>query len=218
MTPEEQAAKTAADTLAADEAAKKAAEDAAKTPPHDPLKEEAERLRKQDGRTELEKALYTMEKIGERIKELGGDPAAVFVEPPQDSNDDAPVTVGMLKKLEQERAAKSAHTLAEEQIKDDTELELVKHHLTNSIKPSGNALVDLQKARAIVNETKNRMIAEEATRKKDPQRNSKSSGAPGSHQPAFVPTEEEQKFMGPPWKLTQKQIEDARTITAKNQE
>ncbi len=219
MTPEQIAAQQAAAAAAKqaeDEAAKKAAEDAAKNSP-DPLKEEAERVKKEkEGKTELEKALYTRNQIDKRIKELQGDTEVPEV--PEDADDNAPVTVGMLKKLEQDKAAKTALTLAEEQIKDSTELELVKHHLENSVKPSGNAVADLQKARAIVNETKNRMIAEEATRRQDPNRYSKGTGGPGpAPEGVFTPTAEESMYMRPPFNVKKDQIIAARKLVAQLQ-
>ena len=161
------------------QAAKEAAEALAKAKEssQDPLKVEADRVKKEsEGKSELERAIFTYKKTGrtqsairQRIIELGGDPDAIDGAGPSNNGgseeDNAPVTVGMLKKIEQEKAVKTAITLAQEQIKDPTELELVLHHLDVSVKPSGNASSDLAKARAIVNEIKNRQIAEEATRR-----------------------------------------------------
>lgn len=229
MTPEEQAAakKAEADKAAADEAAKKATEEAAKNS-QDPLKAEAERIKKEkEGKSELEKAIYTYKKhdkskeaIRERIIELGGnpddidDPANPDVEPA----DNAPVTVGMLKKIEQEKAAKTAINLANEQITDDTERELTLHHLEHSVKPSGNPEEDLRKARAIVNEVKNRQIVEEITRKQTPNRTSKNNGAPASFEGEFIPTAEEQMYMRAPWNLSVEAIKKARKDGAGTQE
>jgi len=208
----EKEAATAAAKLAEDEAAKKAAEDAAKSS-QDPLKVEADKIKKEkEGRTELEKAIFTRNQIDKRIKELGGDtPADAGGE---NEEDKAPVTVGMLKKIEQDKAAKTALTLANEQIQDETERELVIHHLENSIKPSGNAVTDLAKARAIVNETKNRQIAEEATRRQNPQRYSKAGGAPAQGGENFEPTPEELSYMRPPFNLTKDKILAARKAAA----
>lgn len=212
MTPEEQKAAddaAAAAAKQAEEDAKKATEEAAKNPPQDPLKEEAERIRKEkEGKTELEKAIFTRNKINSRIRELGGDAEEPTAD--EDPDDNVPVTVGMLKKRDQERAAKTALSLADEQVQDETERDLVKHHLENSIKSSGNPSEDLRKARALVNETKNRQIAEDAARKRDPQRTSRASGAPGKIEPTFEPTAEELPFMRPPWNMTKDQIIAAR--------
>jgi hypothetical protein len=165
-------------------------EDKPQEPLQDPIKKELEKVEnKSKGRTELEKAIFTKKQIEKRIAELGGESGTPTVD------DDAPVTVGMLKKLEQEKASKTAQTLAEEQIEDEHELELTKYHLTNTIKSSGNAEEDLKIARAIVNTVKNSMIVDEVARKTSPKRTSAGSSAPGKHEEAFEPTSDELAFM-----------------------
>lgn len=198
MTPEEIAAKAEADATAATEKTSQ-----------DPLKVEAERINKEkEGRTELEKAIFTRNKINSRIKELGGD-AVDPIADPDNEDDKKPVTVGDLKRIEADKAAQTALTLANE-IADETERELVIHHLNNSVRPSGDAKGDLAKARAIVNEVKNRQIAEEATRRQDPKRNGHGSGSPGRSEGVFEATPEEMAYMKPPFNLTKEKILEAR--------
>ena len=145
----------------------------------DPLKTELERVQK-TGRTELEKAQFSLKKNAERLKELGGDPNSVLgIEHVEEANDedDQPVTVGMLKKLQQQNASKTAIQQAEE-ITNETERELVKYHLNNSIKSTGSPTEDLKLARALVNAVKNSQIIEEVARKSAPKTHSNASGAP----------------------------------------
>ena len=182
------------------------------TPPLDPIKKELEKI-KTTGHTEAEKAAFSLKKNAERVKELGGDPASILgikpsteVEP---EDDDAPVTVGMLKKREAQKSQTSALELAES-ITDADEKELVKHYLSNRIIPSGNPQEDLNFARAAVNSVKNGMIADEATRITPPRTTSSAPGAPARVTEVFTPTEQELAYMKAPFNLTQEQIIAAR--------
>lgn len=178
----------------------------------DPLKEELEKVQR-TGRTEAEKAAFSLKKNAERAKELGIDPAEVLglsVEKPVDvvEDDDAPVTVGMLKKLQQEGARKTALQMADD-ITNETERELTKYYLENRIVPSGNPTQDLADARGLVNSKKNSLILEEASRKTAPKSFSSATSAPARHEEPVEFTKDEitlMKFAG----LTKEEVIAAR--------
>lgn len=170
----------------------------------DPLEAELEKVQsKSEGRTELEKAIFKRNQIDNRIKELKGD------DEPEETDDDAPVTVGMLKKLQQEAAVKTALQLADE-IPNKIESQLVKYHIENSIRSTGNPTEDLRLARAIVNSTKNSQIAEEMGRKTTAKTHSSSSGAPAKHQVEQELTAEETLYMKQ-FHLTKEEVLKARS-------
>jgi len=152
----------------------------------DPLETELEKVRAKTGRTEKEKAEFTLKKNAERVKELGGDPTSILgiereTKEEIDNEDDAPMTVGMYKKIQQQSATKTALQLASE-IENETERELTKYHLENTIKSTGNPTEDLRLARSLVNAVKNTQILEEATRKVAPKTHSSASSAPLKHE------------------------------------
>ncbi len=175
----------------------------------DPLKTELEKVQKIAGRSELEKAQFSLKKNAERLKELGGDPTSILgvQDIIEDSNDDdAPVTMGMLKKMQMESATKTAKQLADE-ISDETERELVKYYLENRVVPSGNPKQDLEDARGIVNAKKNAQILEEVARKTTARTHSNSTSAPLKSEPEQPDlTKEEMQFMRPPFNMTKEQI------------
>src|ERR1035437_529481 len=131
----------------------------------DPLKTELERVQKSKYSDE-EKAEFTFKKQAERLKALGKDPASILgiEKSDEEDGDDTPLTVGMLKKMQQETASKTALQQADE-IQNETERELVKFHLQNTIKSTGTPTEDLKLARALVNSVKNSQIMEENNRK-----------------------------------------------------
>lgn len=182
-------------------------------PEQDPLKTELDTIQRKQGRSEKEKAEFTLKKTAERVKELGGDPNSILgiemkevVEPDED---DMPVTVGMLKKLQQQTTFKTALQEAEE-IPNETERELVKYHLENTIKSTGNPSEDLRLARALVNSVKNTKIIEEVARKGQPKDHSTSSGVDANQDKETIFTEEEKQMMKAPFLLTEKDVLDAR--------
>lgn len=177
------------------------------TPEQDPLKIELERVTKV-GRTEKEKAEFTLKKTAERIKELGGDPNSILGIEKEETNedDDQPLTIGMYKKIQQVSAAKSASQLAEE-IQNETERELVKYHLENSIKSSGIPSEDLKLARALVNAVKNTQIIEEAKRKPVAKTHSSGSGNPAiDNEVKGELTPDEKLFLNKPFSMTREAI------------
>lgn len=177
----------------------------------DPLKTELERVQK-GGRTEKEKAEFSLRKTAERLAELGGDATAILgikVEDTIEDEDDLPVTKGELRKLMVQGATKNALQLAED-IEDQTEKELVKYYLENRIAPSGNPQEDLRDARRIVNSLKNEQIIKEAARKTPPKTHSNSSGVDAKQEQEIVLTADELQLMKHPFKMTKEQVLAAR--------
>jgi hypothetical protein len=172
----------------------------------DPLKTELERVQRKSTKTPVEKLLYTKARVEKQLKELGVDEEGYNSEIDED---DTPLTVGMLKKLQAEGAAKTALQQANE-IKNETERELVKFHLQNTIKSTGLPNEDLKLARALVNAVKNTQIIQEQTRKTPPKTHSNSSGVDAKHEKEIVYTAEELAFMRPPFNNTPAQILAAR--------
>lgn len=160
----------------------------------DPIKSELDKIQKKGkGKTELEKAIFTKKQIEKRIAELKGETGDE--ELPEEVDDNAPVTVGMLKKIQKEQTVKTALALSED-IEDEHEKELTKYHLQNTIKPSGNAQEDFRNARTLVNALKNKQIIEEVGRKpKTVKRTSSGGSAPAKYEEPFEPTAEELKMM-----------------------
>jgi len=176
------------------------------TTEEDPLKIELEKLQRTapKGRTKEEKLLYSKKRIEEQLKELG------IEDEPEDDEDSKPVTVGMLKKLQEQTATKTALQLADE-VSNETERELLKFHLENTIRSTGNPQEDLRLAQGLVNAAKNKQIIDESLRK--PQATSHSS-APGSPLKLEKPQEDftpaEIAFMRPPFNMTKEQVIAAR--------
>lgn len=214
MTEQEKAEQEKAVTAAAAQKAKEEA-DAKALAEQDPLKNELSRVQniKKPTYTEKEKAEYTLRKNAERVKELGGDPTSIIgVDSGDIDEDDKPMTVGMFKRQQQEIASRSALQLADE-ITNETERELIKYHIQNTIRPTGNPNEDLRIARTLTNAAKNAQIMEEANRKG--QAKSYSSGSSADAKYDAVASQEltkaEQRFLLKPYKMTKEQIIKART-------
>lgn len=174
------------------------------TPEQDPLKTELEKVQRK-GRSKAEKLLYTKKRVDEQLKELG-----IEDDQSEPDEDDKPVTVGMLKKLQQQTATKTALQLAEE-VTNPTERELLIYHLENTIRSTGNPQQDFELARGLVNAVKNKQIIEESIRKPIARTHASGSGAPAkANKPQDDLTPEEQAFMKPPFNLSREQIIKAR--------
>lgn len=146
-----------------------------------PLKEELEKVQMSHGkRTEEEKLLYTFNRIQKQLKEKGIEVPTEEITHREDE-DNRPLTVAEYKKLKALDSEKTAMTLADN-IDDEYERELVKHHISNTIKPSGNAEQDLKNARLLVNSIKNGKIIEEVQRKTTPKTHSTGSGQPAKQE------------------------------------
>ncbi len=114
----------------------------------------------------------------------------------------------MLKKIQQENASKTALQQADE-ITNEVERELVKHHLQNTIRSTGVPAEDLKLARALVNAVKNTKIIEETTRKVEPKSHSNSSSVDAKVEKEVTLTIDEQQLMKVGG-LTLKEVVDAR--------
>lgn len=208
--------KLSAEEIAAAEAAKKETDAKAKADAdalalsQDPLKKERERIEnKGAGRTHKEKLLFSKKKIEEELAALDGDNAKDSDS--LDLDDDKPMTVGDFKKLEQKKAQQTAVQMADD-IDDEDERELVKHHISHTIKSSGNPAEDLKNARAIVNSTKNSQIIEEVSRKRDAKSFSSAAGVGAKKaDEVFTPTRDEEDMMRA-FGLTEKEVLKARAL------
>lgn len=208
--------KLSAEEIATAEVAQKVADDKAKAEAdaialsQDPLKKERERIEKKgEGRTHKEKLLFSKKKIDEELAKLNEDEGVT--ETDLDVDDAKPLTVGDLKKFRREEAKHTALQMADD-IDDEDERELTKHHLSHTIKPSGNPTEDLKNARTLVNSTKNQQIIEDVNRKRDPKNHASGAGAGAKKtDDVFTPTAEELSFMRN-FGLTEKDILNARKI------
>lgn len=166
----------------------------------DLLKTELENVQRK-GRTKAEKLIYTKKRIEEQLKELGVDDEV--------SADEKPLTLGDLKRIQQETVVKTALDLADE-ISNPTEKDLTKYHLENTIRSTGNPQKDLELARGLVNAVKNKEVLEEFQRKIPAKTSISNPGAPARTQQQEDFTPEELAYMKPPWNLTKEQIIAAR--------
>lgn len=169
----------------------------------DPLKTELEKVQK-GGRSKREKLLFTKQRVEDQLSELDKEEGIELDE------DDKPVTVGMLKKIQTETATKTALQLADE-ITDETERELTKFHIENTIRPTGDPKRDLELAQVHVNAVKNKQIVQEITRRPDPKKLSSSGGSnprEGVIEEELTP--DEIAFTKPPFNMSKDQILKAR--------
>lgn len=193
---EELEAKAKAEAEKADAEAK-----TAETASQEALKKELEKVNK--GKfTKRERLEFEKRKIDDQLSKIDEEEGISSVE------DDTPVTVGMLDKLNKEKSKKTSLDLAEN-IEDETERELAKHYLQNRIVPSGNPEEDLKMARATINSLKNAQIAEELSRKQNPKKGN-APGNPAKHEAEFVPTPEESIFMSTPYNMSKNDVIKAR--------
>lgn len=167
----------------------------------DPLKNELDKVQNKKVYTKEEKLLYKRKQIDEELKALGVDTD----EPTDKDLDNTPVTLGMLKKMEAEKASKTALQLADE-IPNETEKALVKYHLENSIKSTGNPTDDLALAQAIVNSKKNTQIVEEQQRKPVTKAHSSASGAPAKEVKELELDANEIAFTKAPFNMTKEAV------------
>ncbi len=170
----------------------------------DPVAVELARVQtKESGRTKRDKLEYTKARVESQLAELDAEEGVTPTSTPDKS---APMTVAMYEQMERERGQKTALQLADE-ISDANERELTKHHIENTIRPSGNPNEDLRLARAIVNSVKNGQIAQEVSRATPAPRSGTAPGAPAIVAgPEAQLSAEEMSFMRPPFSLSKEQI------------
>lgn len=168
----------------------------------DPLKTELDKVQGQK-RTKEEKLVYTYNRVKQQVKDAG-----LLEEDEPEDEDDKTVTVGMLKKIQSESATKTALQLAED-TESETERELLKYHLENTIRSTGDPNKDFQLAQSLVNSIKNSQMIEEALRK-PAVKSSTGGGAPAKQVKHEEFTEQELSFMKPPFNLTKEDVLKAR--------
>lgn len=175
----------------------------------DPLKTELEKVKK-GGRTKKEKLMFTKKRVEQQLEELGEDVSDDIEE--EDDDDNKPLTRGDFKRIQQKEATKTALQLTDD-IENETERELARFHLQNTIRSTGNPKEDLRLAMNQVNAVKNAKVLEELSRKKDPKRHSSESSSPGnfSSDQEEELTSDEMAFMKPPFNMTKDQIIKTRT-------
>ena len=183
------------------------------TTEQDPLEVELEKVKGKGGRSELERASYSLQKNADRLKELGGDPRAILKLEKRDEideepidEDDKPVTQGQLKKIIAAGATKTALQMADD-IENPTERELVKYYVENRIVPSGDPTQDFKDAQGSVNSLKNAQILEETNRKAEAKTHSNASSVDANStevQGELSP--EESIFLGKPFNMTKEEI------------
>lgn len=122
----------------------------------DPVQEELDRI-ENSKRTKKEKLLYTKQRVEKQLAELGETDAT-------DVDLDRPMTVREYEARRMLDARDTAVSLVDSLSEDEKAKELVRYHLENTIRPSGDAQTDLNLALSIVNGVKNRQLAEESAR------------------------------------------------------
>lgn len=174
------------------------------------------------GKTEAEKAAYSLQRNAERAKELGLDPAKVLGingKVPTFDGDlpgDTVLTVDTFRALGKQEARKTAEQMADA-IADPIEREAVKAEL-KFIVPSGDAQADFRRAQASALADRNAKIAEEAQRTKSPGQRTAAGASQGRFEEQdFVPTPDEERMMKPPYNLSKEKIIAARAHPSNNQ-
>lgn len=126
-----------------------------------------------------------------------------------DEDLDKPVTRRDLRRIERSNAAKTALQMADA-VTDEVAKKAVKDALKR-IRPSGNSEQDFADAVALANRERNSKILEELGRKSRANVSRGGSGAPPRpEEDAFEPTNEEARFMRPPFNMTKEEILKAR--------
>ena len=179
----------------------------------DPVQTELERIR-----VKKSKILHRKKILEKELEDLGGvdddlDDDDVDDDPLAGQDDNKPVTVGDLKRIQKSTATKNAMQLADE-LENESDRELAKYHLKNTIRSTGNPAEDLRLALVHVYAVRNSKIIEENTRRGEPKRTSSNSGGgSGSSQYAGKEqdlTPEEIPYTLPPFNMTKAAIIAAR--------
>lgn len=167
-------------------------------------------------RSEKEVAEYNFKRQAERVRAAGLDPAQLLgVNAKIDSaiGDDEPLTIGKLRELQRKEAQKTSIEMAEEL--PEGEREDVVELLTNRIVPSGNAVNDLELARAAASAEHNAKIARMAADRPEARRTASGGSQSAPVEQEFTPTEEEARHMRV-FKITKEQVIAARRAHEEN--
>lgn len=167
----------------------------------DPVEEELERI-ETTKRTKLEKLEYTKQRIEKQLAEERRKEGIV-------DEDDRPLTVREFRALQAQEAQYTAKQLVENLDVPENVKRLAKHHLDNTVKPSGDPQTDLTNALALVEAVRNRQLGEEAARAAKVRTAPSSPSAPPKT-PGSVPefTKEERAVMRG-FKLTEEEAAQA---------
>jgi hypothetical protein len=169
-------------------------------------------LQKKPERTEKEKAMFTLRKTADRVRQLGADPEEVLglkKEPvDEDMSDDTFLTVGAFKDIQKKEARKTALEMAQ-QIEDEYERAEVIRALSRVV-PSGKAIDDYNFAVSAAGAKRSYMIAEDIQRRIAPAKTASGGSTSAKKEEQFEPTEEEKVFMSPPYNLTKEDVLKAR--------
>lgn len=183
-----------------------------------PLKNELERIKSK--KTPAEKARDSLYFNAEKALELGVDitkddklkkilglnETTIEVENKPISEDDKPITKKELDEyLRKLNTEKNSEQLANE-IQDEYERELVKYHLQNTIKSSGDAKEDFQIARTLANSVRNKKFEELADLKPAAKSHSSASGASIPPKPVEEELTAEEKMFLATGKITKEEI------------
>lgn len=215
MTPEEIAAKEAADKAKAAEAEAKAKKEAdEKALQNDEVKKELERQKQKDAYTEKERIAYKLRQDAEKAKALGIDWSEILGNDSKKEDSEIPE---WYKREQAKSAQKTAIQLADE-IADEDERTLTKRYLSERIVPSGDPHDDFRVAFSAVRALKNKQILEDVQRRTAPR--TTAAGGSQSFAPlngAFEPTDDEAVMMRPPYNLSKEKILEARKKTEAKQ-
>lgn len=159
-------------------------------------------------RTEKDKAIYTFKKQAERLKELGVDSTEILGTKTvsESKNDEIPEWYRQEKAKEQ---TQTALQLADK-LPDEETREQVKTYLTTRIIPSGNPEQDFRDALGAVSSSKNKQIIEELSRVIPPRTIATGGSSDAKQEEEFVPTDEEARYMKPPYNVSKEKILEAR--------
>ncbi len=214
------AAKKAWEDAGSPEGELKEAFDTAETKATD-AKAQADALSQDDGgdanKKKAEKIKRKIAYMKNDLKNLGvsdddDDAPATDDDDLDDIDEDKPLTLKDLRRIETNKAANAAVDMANA-IEDSVAREAVKAALLG-LKPSGNPDTDYRRALAIANAEKNSKILEELLRKPTPAQHRSGAGAPARQEPKDDKdtelSNEEKGYMKPPFNLTREQVLTAR--------
>lgn len=173
-----------------------------------PTSDEGKTSETSQNRTEKDKAIFTIKKQAERLKELGVDPTEIIGQKPAEKVNQNDVPEWYLKEKAKEQT-QTALQMADK-ISDEDTREKVKTYLQTRIVPSGNPEQDYKDALGAVSASKNTKIIEEITRVIQPKVVATGGSANASVEEEFVPTPQEEIFMKPPYNISKEKIIEAR--------
>lgn len=153
-------------------------------------------------RTPEEIASYNLKKKADEAKALGLDPKKVLG---VESDDEVPAWY----KAEKAKEVQKTSLQLAEAISDDDLKERVKTNLARIV-PSDNPEEDFRLALGAASSSKNKQVLEEMNRYSKPKITASGSSQPASFEEEFVPTEEESRFMKPPYNLSKEKIMENR--------